>query len=235
MKTVGIEEIRGGDSGVAYTLDSAPPPPTRMEFDEMVDGDEVLVAVEVNEAALTSDLSNLGANISISLKSDVLGPEPSSDQLSLALFHAHAYFSYNAATYASILQCSAIPAVSILSSGLSASLSTLGSLLPNLPAHYSTLPLIPNNDSYTIPIFAAAKKRYRPVHRRTVPVPTTLPEEFRVIRQFPTDPLEHIPQLNPVPPSYVPTGRYTQERKEIIDRMHDQSFLWPEELKAVII
>ncbi|KAE9383962.1 hypothetical protein BT96DRAFT_843045, partial [Gymnopus androsaceus JB14] len=76
-------------------------------------------------------------------------------------------------------------------------------------------------------------KHCRPVHCRIMPVPTTLPEEFRVICHFPTDPLEGISQLNPVPPPYTPTGCYTQECKEIIDRIHDQSFLWPEEMKAV--
>ncbi|KAE9394497.1 hypothetical protein BT96DRAFT_998499 [Gymnopus androsaceus JB14] len=57
-----------------------------MEFDELNDEDEVLIAVEVNKAALKSDLSNLGANISISLKSNVLGPVPSSDQISWRSF-----------------------------------------------------------------------------------------------------------------------------------------------------
>ncbi|KAE9387190.1 hypothetical protein BT96DRAFT_746086, partial [Gymnopus androsaceus JB14] len=73
--------------------------------------------------------------------------------------------------------------------------------------------------------YATAKKRYRPVHRRTTPVLTTLPEKFRVICHFPTGPLKGIPQLNPVPPLFTPTGQYTQERKEIINSVHDHTFL----------
>ncbi|KAJ3744593.1 hypothetical protein DFH05DRAFT_1396895, partial [Lentinula detonsa] len=53
------------------------------------------------------------------------------------------------------------------------------------------------------------------------------------MRNFPTDPLEHLPTLNPNPPPFVPTGRYTQERKEFIDSVHDPKFLWPEEMAAV--
>ncbi|KAJ3764599.1 hypothetical protein FB446DRAFT_610386, partial [Lentinula raphanica] len=73
------------------------------------------------------------------------------------------------------------------------------------------------------------KKKYKPVHRRVVPVPATLPEKFRVVRQFPSDPLENLPIMNPRPLPYKPTGRYTQERKEFIDSVHDSHFLWPEE------
>ncbi|KAJ3991174.1 hypothetical protein F5050DRAFT_1544874, partial [Lentinula boryana] len=42
-----------------------------------------------------------------------------------------------------------------------------------------------------------------------------------------------LPLLNPNPPDFVPTGRYTQERKEFIDSVHDSAFLWPEEMKAI--
>ncbi|KAJ3887408.1 hypothetical protein GG344DRAFT_8154, partial [Lentinula edodes] len=49
----------------------------------------------------------------------------------------------------------------------------------------------------TFETFAATKKRYKPVERRTQPVPATLPEKFRVVRHFPSDPLEHLPTLNP--------------------------------------
>ncbi|KAE9384118.1 hypothetical protein BT96DRAFT_1008415 [Gymnopus androsaceus JB14] len=87
---------------------------------------------DVNEAALKLDLSNLGANISISLKSDVLGPAPKSDQIILA-------FTLNSltTTYASILQCSAILASSIIFSGLSSPCSTLGGILPHLPPQFN--------------------------------------------------------------------------------------------------
>ncbi|KIK60554.1 hypothetical protein GYMLUDRAFT_105420, partial [Collybiopsis luxurians FD-317 M1] len=42
-----------------------------------------------------------------------------------------------------------------------------------------------------------------------------------------------IPKLNSNPPEFKPTGQYTQERKEIIDKMHSENFLWPEEKKLM--
>ncbi|KAG5718736.1 hypothetical protein E4T56_gene2710 [Termitomyces sp. T112] len=42
-----------------------------------------------------------------------------------------------------------------------------------------------------------------------------------------------MPKLDPNPPDFKPTGRYTAECKEIIDQVHGDGFLWPEEMKAV--
>src|SRR6202790_425361 len=42
-----------------------------------------------------------------------------------------------------------------------------------------------------------------------------------------------MPRLNPNPPNFVPVGRYTQERKEEFDRIHESDFLWPEERKLM--
>ncbi len=42
-----------------------------------------------------------------------------------------------------------------------------------------------------------------------------------------------MPQLDPRPPSFMPTGRYTQERKDAVDAAHDGAFLWPEERKLM--
>jgi hypothetical protein len=42
-----------------------------------------------------------------------------------------------------------------------------------------------------------------------------------------------MPRLNPNPPEFVPTGRYTQERKEQFDEIHKDDFLWPEEKKLM--
>ncbi|PIL26402.1 hypothetical protein GSI_12159 [Ganoderma sinense ZZ0214-1] len=38
--------------------------------------------------------------------------------------------------------------------------------------------------------------------------------------------------LSPHPPDFIPTGRYTEERKQIVDDLHDD-FLWPEERKLL--
>jgi hypothetical protein len=48
-----------------------------------------------------------------------------------------------------------------------------------------------------------AGKKYKPIVNRVHSVATTLPEEFRIIRRFPSDPLEDMPQLNPRPPTLI--------------------------------
>ncbi len=78
-----------------------------------------------------------------------------------------------------------------------------------------------------VKIFAA--KKYKPVALRTKPIIGELPSQFRIHRDIQGDPLANMPKLNPHPKPFTPTGRYTQERKEIIDKIHDSDFLWPAE------
>ncbi len=78
-----------------------------------------------------------------------------------------------------------------------------------------------------------SKKKYKKVANRTKPVPTTLPEEFRIIRDITGDPLAKLPILSTNPPDFTPTGRYTQEGYDIIENNHPGDFLWPEERKLM--
>ncbi|KAJ3474731.1 hypothetical protein NLI96_g12289 [Meripilus lineatus] len=57
----------------------------------------------------------------------------------------------------------------------------------------------------------------------------TLPEKFRIRREITGDPLEHIPSLSTNPPPFVPSGRYTAERREQLHRDHGSEFLNPAE------
>lgn len=61
-------------------------------------------------------------------------------------------------------------------------------------------------------------------------VPTHTPEEYKVHRRFPEDPLLSLPQLSPQPPPFVPGLRLTQARLDAI-RIDDNEFLWPMEKK----
>ncbi len=54
-------------------------------------------------------------------------------------------------------------------------------------------------------------KKYKPVALKTKPVLTTLPSNFRIIRDIKGDPLEGIPELSPYPEDFKPTGRYSLE------------------------
>jgi hypothetical protein len=74
----------------------------------------------------------------------------------------------------------------------------------------------------------ATKKKYKPVAFKVKPVIGELPAKFRIIRNIIGDPLEDLPTLNPNPPPFIPTGRYTQERKDLFDTAHP-GFLLPAE------
>lgn len=78
-----------------------------------------------------------------------------------------------------------------------------------------------------------ASKKYKPAALKVRPVYAELPDEFRIKRDIKGDPLAEMPVLNPRPPDFKPTGRYTQERMEKMDKAHKGDFLWPEERKLV--
>lgn len=69
--------------------------------------------------------------------------------------------------------------------------------------------------------------------KKTKPVIQELPAEFRIKREIQGDPLADMPKLSPIPPDFEPTGRYTRERKDKMDKIHEEGFLLPEERKLV--
>ena len=73
------------------------------------------------------------------------------------------------------------------------------------------------------------KKKYKPVHLKVRPLLTDLPDKFRIIRNIVGNPLATMPMLNPMPPPFTPTGRYTAEHRALIDKVHAEDFLWPQE------
>ena len=73
-------------------------------------------------------------------------------------------------------------------------------------------------------------RKYKPVAKRIKPVPTTLPEQFRIQRRPVPNALDDIPALPTHPPDFVPSKRYTQEQKDA-NKQNATGFLWPEEEK----
>ncbi|EPQ51283.1 hypothetical protein GLOTRDRAFT_49321, partial [Gloeophyllum trabeum ATCC 11539] len=69
---------------------------------------------------------------------------------------------------------------------------------------------------------------YKRVDRKIKPVPGIFPEDARVIRQFPENPLLSLPTLSVMPPEFNPTSKFTAEH---IAKMgiNADGFLWPEE------
>jgi len=73
---------------------------------------------------------------------------------------------------------------------------------------------------------------YKRVDRKVKPVPGIFPEDARVIRQFPEDPLLSLPYLSPNPPTFKPTTKFTQERMEAL-KINSTGFLSLEEEKLI--
>ena len=71
---------------------------------------------------------------------------------------------------------------------------------------------------------------YKRVDRKIRPVPGVFPEDAKVIRQFPEDPLASLVPLPYHPPEFQENGRLTLERLKAID-LNPDKFLWPEEEK----
>ena len=75
--------------------------------------------------------------------------------------------------------------------------------------------------------------KYKPVALKVKPVVQELPAAFRIQREILGDLLADMPKLSPKPLDFEPTGRYTQERKDQFDVVHDRDFLLPEERKLM--
>ena len=86
-----------------------------------------------------------------------------------------------------------------------------------------------DNDTSTVLV---AGKKYKPVARKVKPVISTLPSEFRIVRRIIGDPLKDMPTIQPRPPDFTPTGRYTEERRKQFEGLH-ADFLEPEELRLM--
>ena len=83
------------------------------------------------------------------------------------------------------------------------------------------------NASTPLEVFAG--KKYKPVALKVRPVETELPSRFRITRNIKGDPLQGMLKISAHPPAFTPTGRYTLERKQVINAAHPGDFLLPEE------
>lgn len=84
-------------------------------------------------------------------------------------------------------------------------------------------------------IYAATKKKYKPVAIKVRPLKTQLPQQFRILRHITGDPLAGMPHIDyaHIPP-FTPAGRYTQERADEFERRHRQDgFLNDEEVRLL--
>ena len=71
---------------------------------------------------------------------------------------------------------------------------------------------------------------YKRVDQKVRPVPGVFPENIKVRRIIPEDPLLSLPPLPISPPNFMPTTKLTTERMDSL-KIHANEFLWPEEVK----
>ena len=119
-----------------------------------------------------------------------------------------------------------------ISSTSDTSLATDIDTLPTSSATHSLQTLlvpVPGLDTRDPEVATFASRKYKPVARKIRPVLADLPDKFRITRNITGDPLADMPTLSPNPPPFTPTGRYTAENREIIDKVHPGEFLWPQE------
>ena len=72
-------------------------------------------------------------------------------------------------------------------------------------------------------------KKYKPVAPKVWPVETELPSRFWITCNIKGNPLKDMLMLPTHLPPFTLTGRYTQERKEVIKKAHPDDFLLLEE------
>ena len=81
---------------------------------------------------------------------------------------------------------------------------------------------------HTFPDSPTPVLAYKKAAKKVHPVAASLPEDFRIARHRPEDPLISLPLLPTKPPYFVPGLRLTQERLDAMN-INKYKFLWPEE------
>jgi transposase InsO family protein len=104
------------------------------------------------------------------------------------------------------------------------SFSALG-FYTRLPHHLFSS-LFPHDSVSTF----AVKRVYKKVANKVKPVATTLPEDFRIRRFRPKDPLANLPPVLIHPPPFKPGSRLTQERLDALE-LNKHRFLSEEEVR----
>lgn len=74
---------------------------------------------------------------------------------------------------------------------------------------------------------------YKTADKRVKPIPGVYPEEARVTRTFPENPLDSLPALSPNPPEFEHTTKLTEERVAAL-KINPDGFLLPEEEKLFL-
>lgn len=96
------------------------------------------------------------------------------------------------------------------------------------------VPVVPKVPRSGLPeVSSLLGKKYKKVADKVTPILAPLPQTFRIERKITGDPLQNMPTLSANPPEFEPRGRYTEERRDIVNAIHDDGLLEPEEQKLM--
>ncbi|KAF9800393.1 hypothetical protein IEO21_10373 [Rhodonia placenta] len=202
---------------------------------------EELIPHDQGEAVLVIDYD--GVKPSISFVSTIDSSTPNT-VLSLYLSACTSVSSYLQSLYASdntaanaALSNASTWASTLLFSAPFASTPPTPTPTKSISQFSNSILLFPSTTSTSTPsthkILAATKKKYKPVALKTRPILGAVPEQFRILRDIKGDPLSIMPKLSTDPPPFKPTGRYTLERFETTEKLHDGDFLLPDEHRVL--
>lgn len=108
-------------------------------------------------------------------------------------------------------------------------ISRISSLLTGVDWDEDTL-LVPTPEESLYGFQFKAFGAYKRVAQKVHPVPGIYPEDAKVVRAMPEDPLNSLPPLPIKPPEFLPTAKLTQERIDAME-VNKNNFLLPEEEK----
>jgi hypothetical protein len=98
----------------------------------------------------------------------------------------------------------------------------------HIPTDSTTSPSTTSPSDHLVPytnLFLSANKKYKPVTKKVCPVIGESPEKFHIECKIIGNPLDDLPTLNPNPPPFTPTDRYTLEQQDQLDKNHPGNFL----------
>ena len=108
------------------------------------------------------------------------------------------------------------------------------STAPSLDTPIYTLQLSESTTNQTEPQASTfASRKYKLVAKKVRAVLADLPDKCRITRNIDGDPLAEMPTLAANLPEFKPTGQYTAERCDIINNVHPEGFLLPNERKLM--
>ena len=96
-------------------------------------------------------------------------------------------------------------------------LDQIEEVLRDVCVQAGNITVISPEDSFPIPEGDVKCYKYKKVEDRIRPVPAVMPEDVKVTRTLPDDPLKSLPALPTYAPEFTPTQRFTQERMDKLD------------------